>query len=773
MRTLSVLDRPVLVSNALEAYNQYRKDFQEEAHLAQARFYQLYRQNNSLDDVIANATKQMHQSLSPAVDVCIRLLVEHSILTIDASRFEEQYPEIRDIWCEPYMRLYDRYAEIVMGQEELDRYRVARRESRARWSGGGFGLSGALKGAAMAGALNLASGAGHMVFNGLGKIASSISASSQKRRIFENDETCESLADGVWKATFCLHLALIDCLDQTGADSLPASGAISVDMERNAAAILNNAKRMTDLEQCRSAMIQSIQENPYQEEWYRFALERFGDQDGTLEDAADFFGLMTIREEKQRLLDDFSKSLPLTTEEQAISAAQKVEKFKKWLNCMDDSHYSREITAAVERFDEQYRTVDGELLPSREAAEAARKELSAIEEVEKHIDFNDPASIAQAEEQLRAYSSPVAQRRREALHQEWTELDDQLRSVSTLLSDGKSIRCKTYQQAEQLRPKVEDLKRRLDNCGEGLASESALMALKNSIKSDSLPSALIECYCNEIDRKLAEIDHIARTFLDKEYPTREAARKAEEAYCQIDAELWTGNPRKNGDMFRKRIQEADFSDTAKQQLLDKLFQAENARELKTAKIFSTFSTVVILAIVIGSYLFSLSGTLEFSHKNVVVKGVSLMVRDIRVVNNLGFIDGLKNGLVVFGRCFGDVFADGFLVYINGFNYGWVGNALWLILGFIWVFLVEILILLPRYLISLVLTFLQRAAFPYYIGYIIGSAIPLAVSQLNFDEDEQEENVKRIKSWTAKKIGTACLVLAVLLIVTIYFIQNNH
>ncbi len=764
-----MLDRSVLVSDALEAYNQYRKNFQGEADLAQARFYQLYQQNNSLDDVIANAPKQMHQSISPAVDACVKQLIEHSILTIDATRFEEQYPEIRDIWCEPYLKLYDRYAEIVMGQEELDRYRVARRESRARWSGGGFGLSGALKGAAMAGALNLASGAGHMVFNGLGKIASSISASSQKRKIFENEETCKSLADGVWKATFYLHLALIDCLAQTGADPLPASGAISADMERNSAAILNNAKRMTDLEQCRSAMIQSIQENPYQEEWYRFALKQFGDSDGALEDAAAFFGLMTIRAEKRQLLDDFSKSFPLNTEEQAVTAARQVEEFKKRLNCIDDSHYSREITEAVARFDEQYRTVDGEVLPSRESADAAREELPAIEEIEEDIDFNDPASIAQAEEQLRAYSSPVAQRHREALHQEWTELDNQLRTVSTLLSDGKSIRCKTYQQAEQLRPKVEDLKRRLDNCGEGLPSESALLSLKNSIKSESLPSVLIDCYCKEIDRKLVEIDHMARTFWDKEYSSREDAQKAEEAYCQIETDLQTGNPRKNGDMFRERIQEADFPDTAKQQLLDKLFQAENARELKAVKVFSTFSAIVILAIVIGSYFFHITGTADFAQKKIIVKGISLMAKNVQVVDSLGFIDGIKNGLMVFGRCIGDAFINGFVEYLDGFSYGWLGNVVWLIFGFLWTFFKAFLIMFPRYFVSLVLTFLQTATFPYYVGYIIGSAIPLAVSQLSFDENEPEENVRRVKNWSFKKIIVTVLLVLAAIAVSIYYI----
>ncbi len=39
---------------------------------------------------------------------------------------------------------------------------------------------------------------------------------------------------------------------------------------------------------------------------------------------------------------------------------------------------------------------------------------------------------------------------------------------------------------------------------------------------------------------------------------------------------------------------------------------------------------------------------------------------------------------------------------------------------------------------------------YYIGYIIGSAIPIGVCQFSFDEDKQKENVERVKGWNIKK-----------------------
>lgn len=127
-----------------------------------------------------------------------------------------------------------------------------------------------------------------------------------------------------------------------------------------------------------------------------------------------------------------------------------------------------------------------------------------------------------------------------------------------------------------------------------------------------------------------------------------------------------------------------------------------------------------------------------------------MVTDVQIVDSFTFVDGLKNGLVVFGRCLGDVFVNGFSDYVGGFDYGLLGNIIWAFLGLVWVAFKHFLIFIPRYFVSLVITLFQSAPITYHIGYVIGSAVPLAVSQLCFDEDKQEENVRRIKGWTKRR-----------------------
>lgn len=148
-----------------------------------------------------------------------------------------------------------------MTEEEKDAYRTARRQGRAKWQGGGFGIGGTLKGAATAGALNIVSGAGHMVFNGLAKIGSSIAASSKMERIFKDEKTEKILISGLYKSVFDLHLALIDCLDKTGADQDTINGIVGEADKEEAAAILRNMARIANPAQQRAAMIQAFQ--PY------------------------------------------------------------------------------------------------------------------------------------------------------------------------------------------------------------------------------------------------------------------------------------------------------------------------------------------------------------------------------------------------------------------------------------------------------------------------------------------------------------------------------
>lgn len=767
-----LLGKVVTVNPNLESYNRYRIMFQKEAEKAVNHFQKLYQSNASLEDVIKKVPDQMRQCIQPAISRCIQILIDHGALSVDEDRFMELYSDILNPASEAYMAIQEQYAEIVLDEEQKDAYRTARRQGRAKWQGGGFGLGGALKGAAQAGALNMVTGAGHMLFNGIAKIGSSIAASSKMNQIFKNEKTREVLTSGLHLSVFNIHLALIDCLNKTGVDQQPINGIIEPADQEEASAILRNLPRINDPRQQRDAMIQSFQLDPYQEDWYRKALHIFGDHGGDLEKIERYFGITVIHDEKRKQLDKFAQELPLNSEAQAQLAIKKIEDEKARLSFSGETEQTKAVREAANRFDMEYRTVEGVTFSTRQEADASRAELQRIREIEQNIDYHNLDSLADGERKMKTLSSPLAAARGKVLHEKWGSLDVELRSVDTLLPDRNPIICKNLERAEHLRMIISELKGKLDACGTGVSSEPPLLQFKTELSSMDIPVEAKECYQKEVDRRLASIDLALRTALGKEYPSREEARGAQELYDQIQADFTNGNLRKHGDTLRNSIESADFSEKTRQELLEQLFQHENSREIAVSKVIGTVSYVILFAIMISSYFFSLSGTPEFAKKDVNFFGASLLLKDVETMDSLGFMDGLKNGLLIYGRCFGDIFRNGFFEYIGGFDYGLIGNILWGVLGLFWVVIKHFFLGIASYLVSLVVTFFQTAPLRYYLGYIIGSAIPISVSQFTFDKEEEIENVNRIKGWTTGKILLALLSVATVVLVVFYFAQQE-
>lgn len=104
----------------------------------------------------------------------------------------------------------EKYNEIIAEQEAEVQYRADRKAGRARVVGGGFGVDGALKGMATAGAMNAASGIGHSIFNAIGNAGSAIAAASSKRALYKNEGTLALFKDAISSDIFDCYFEHID-----------------------------------------------------------------------------------------------------------------------------------------------------------------------------------------------------------------------------------------------------------------------------------------------------------------------------------------------------------------------------------------------------------------------------------------------------------------------------------------------------------------------------------------------------------------------------------
>ena len=260
-----IFDCPICISEERAAYNRIRLDFIKLANEAAEQYETLYKQDGSIQKVVEKLGEQTHNCLVPALDYCIDTLVRYNVIDIDIQAFAEHYQVFAEPCAEAFNKVYDRYAEVVMNEEELNRYRVARREGRARWQGGGFGLAGALSGAVTASALNLVTGAGHMVFNAVGKTISSIASSFKLSKIYNDPKTCNTLTVGLRKSVFNLHFALVDCLNVLEVDPIPAAGLVSEENHRSAEAIVANIERLPTEDDRKEALLHVFDLDSYRQ----------------------------------------------------------------------------------------------------------------------------------------------------------------------------------------------------------------------------------------------------------------------------------------------------------------------------------------------------------------------------------------------------------------------------------------------------------------------------------------------------------------------------
>ena len=196
--------------------------------------------------------------------------------------------EIFQYWIPVFERVDYEYNLIFMDAEQAEYYRRIRKEMRGRFVGGGFGLKGALKGMATAGALNMATGAAHSVFNFAGRIKDRVKQLNKLEKLFGNSFKKEIL--GVFEDTIQLAYSIeVQMIKEHGS---PCKEFQLFYMDKEMSDKLFNP--------------QSLQKHPFNKNLYEKALESLGDEKGELEKIAKFTGIDVLKIKEQYINESFA-----------------------------------------------------------------------------------------------------------------------------------------------------------------------------------------------------------------------------------------------------------------------------------------------------------------------------------------------------------------------------------------------------------------------------------------------------------------------------------
>lgn len=156
--------------------------------------------------------------------------------------------------------------------------REYRKETRLKVVGGGFGIAGAAKGMAIAGAANLATGAVHSTFNMIGNMFTSMSASNSRKALYKSSKSY--LIEGFKKSLQNLFPVICDIL---------AHKSDCIDQKKAEAILKNLYEGNFDKSSAKKPLIEAFIAYPFDEDIYLSYLTLYPEDEYSITQMADFF----------------------------------------------------------------------------------------------------------------------------------------------------------------------------------------------------------------------------------------------------------------------------------------------------------------------------------------------------------------------------------------------------------------------------------------------------------------------------------------------------
>ncbi|MFM9435999.1 hypothetical protein ACFDR9_003075 [Janthinobacterium sp. CG_23.3] len=365
----------IVIPPEREEYNAIRRKYQAFAESTADVFSSAYSDNfKNIKGVHENCTDVAIGLLMPVVEEAIRDLAAQGIYDVNTDEFGEYFSG-HFTWHDDFAVIDDKYTAIIKKTADLDASRTQRREDRGRVIGGGFGLSGAAKGIAAAGAANMLFSALHGVVNMAAKGATGLANMASESAIFSDPATKSHLTNAVYQVVFNTHFALIVALNDKLATSI--IGYVSEDAAAKAARLLENIGkgRIPDAA-VNGMLIEALSLNPYDEGFYTHWLKTYGDKNGELEVLESHFGVYVSTKAKKDLVATRKASLDLSTPEACGRSLVDLEAYAVSIGYRGFASEKADILALSSALDLNRRTVGGVTYPTLQEASAAQDDVA-------------------------------------------------------------------------------------------------------------------------------------------------------------------------------------------------------------------------------------------------------------------------------------------------------------------------------------------------------------------------------------------------------------
>lgn len=370
---LKLFNAEIDITKGRTVYHELRGHFGAIPETAANDFRKAYKNLPDCHQFSTNGYDAGAHIIFSAAQVGVDYLIERGHYDLTLELFVEKYLGHYLGWGAAFDEWDEHYSGIIEQGEEMEALRRRRLQSRSRLVGGGFGVAGALKGIALAGAGNAAWGLAHGLRNAVGN-ASSRAAQQRQLEAFYNDrQNQDFLANAVREDAAMVPFAVLDFLAQKEGFAKPAFLSDPDLAERAARIKTNLIEGRIPLAKAPDVLPDILEGNPYNTESYVLALLTAGDPDQALEAYGRCHGIDVAALKHQQLLEQVD-GLATRAELDPERAAEQVREIAAALGCLDHPDTAR----VTENIDRMCRTFEEHAYASREEMQAAVAERDRL-----------------------------------------------------------------------------------------------------------------------------------------------------------------------------------------------------------------------------------------------------------------------------------------------------------------------------------------------------------------------------------------------------------
>lgn len=415
MSVFSLLERRIEFSDDIMNFAQCYGRHIALRNEADQQFCKMYDSYETIINMVNRVETDCTQMIYSCAAAYIDEVIDAGFYDLNVEIFLEEYvSKITHQWeiinvCD---QIVEKYVGIEKEKYDMKKYRDLRKASRGRIVGGGFGVGGALKGIVMAETANMISGLGHNAVNAIGNMGTDAAAQREGQKIYKSIETRLQLQYALKRDLYAVFEGYLLLLE----DKLGTRFRIRhvEDKEKVDTIICNISQRELGRDEVLNIIVEMFQMDPYNDNLYRYVLQRFGDGNSELQRLADTF---SVRKEldgyKRDALLKIANEMPGETIEECEQIIASLVNAIQRNGIAEDigEEFLSSFRNRIDRLDQEARTFQDtvyetveEAVMAREAYETEQaileKEKSDLAEWRSETDFTNKESLQQLKDRI-------------------------------------------------------------------------------------------------------------------------------------------------------------------------------------------------------------------------------------------------------------------------------------------------------------------------------------------------------------------------------------